>query len=100
MNTATLTATAARFHIALPSGLLRLLPGALAAPAAHRLQAQATLWIAQPLGRTVTCETGTLWLIFDNEPRDVILEAGQSHQCVKASKLAIHALVSSRLSVA
>lgn len=100
MNTATLTATAARFHIALPAALSALFERAGAAPAAHQLQAQATMWIAQPAGRTVTCQTGTLWLTFDNEPQDVILEAGQSHRCVETSKLAIHALASARLTVA
>jgi hypothetical protein len=30
----------------------------------------------------------------------VILDAGQSHHCTKASKLAIHALAAARVSVA
>lgn len=101
MNTATLAAT--RFHFTLPAGLLALLQRAVAAPAApaaRQLDANATTWIARPLGRTVACETGTLWLTFDNESLDVILEAGQSYRCAKASKLAIHALAASRVSVA
>lgn len=102
MNTVTLAATAAttRFHDMLPAGLLALLQRAVAAPAARQLDANATTWITHPLGRTVTCETGTLWLTFDNEPVDVILEAGQSHRCAKASKLGIHALSGARMSVA
>ena len=104
MNTATLAAT--RLHFTLPAGLLALLQHAVAAPAApaalagRQLAKNATTWIARPLGRTVTCETGTLWLTFDNESLDVILEAGQSHRCAKGSKLAIHALATARLSVA
>ncbi len=75
-------------------------PAAPAALAGRQLEKNATTWIARPLGRTVTCETGTLWLTFDNESLDVILEAGQSHRCAKGSKLAIHALATARLSVA
>jgi hypothetical protein len=106
MNTATRAATTAnaatRFHVTVPAGLLALLQRVFAAPAtpaALRLDAHATRWIDRPLGRTVTCETGTLWLTFDNEPADVILEAGQSHRCTSASKLAIHALSAARVSV-
>jgi hypothetical protein len=101
MNTASLAATAARFHFTLPAALLAVLQRAAApaAPVVRVLDQGATTWIARPLGRTVTCETGTLWLTFDNESQDVILEAGQSHRCAKASKLAIHALSAARLSV-
>ena len=106
MNTVARAANAAtadtRFHLTLPAGLLALLQRVFAAPAtpaALRLDAHATTWIARPLGRTVTCETGTLWLTFDNETADVILEAGQSHRCASASKLAIHALSAARVSV-
>jgi hypothetical protein len=102
MNTATLARTAAAGrHLGLPSGLLRLIGRALApaAPEVARLDKNATLWMARPQGRTVTCESGTLWLTFDNEPADVILEAGESHRCTKASKLAIHAMAAAHLSV-
>lgn len=106
MNTATraanATTAATRFHVTLPAGLLALLQRAFAAPAttaALHLDKNATTWIARPLGRTVTCKTGTLWLTFDNEPVDVILEAGQSHRCATASRLAIHALSVARVSL-
>lgn len=100
MNTATFAAN--RFHFTLPAGLLATLRRDVAAPAApatQRLEKDATTWIARPHGRTVTCETGTLWLTFDNEALDVILESGKSHHCTKTSKLAIHALAAARLSV-
>lgn len=101
MNTNFRTPTFARFHVTLPASLLAMLYRAVAptAPVAGELDKGTTTWIASPLGRTVTCETGTLWLTFDNEPTDVILEAGQSHPCVKAAKLAIHALSAARVSV-
>lgn len=103
MNTATLARTAAaRFHFTLPSGLLAVLQRVAVTPAApgeRQLDKNATAWIARPLGRTVSCEAGTLWLTFDGEPQDLILEAGQSHRCNKASKLCIHALTAARVSV-
>ncbi|MBL8346233.1 MAG: DUF2917 domain-containing protein [Rubrivivax sp.] len=52
----------------------------------------ATTWVVKPLGRRVTCESGVLWLCFDGEPLDIVLEAGETHQCAKRSALSIHAL--------
>ena len=78
-------------HPSTPAGLLSLLQRLIAAPAmpaAFELGTSATTWIARPLGRTVTCESGTLWLTFDNEPADVILEAGQSYGCASAGHTA------------
>lgn len=106
MNTASLAAHATRFQFTLPAGLLVALQRAFApavsgaATGVHGLDKGCTLWIARPLGRSVTCETGTLWLTFDNEADDVILEAGQSHRCAKAAKLSIHAMAAARVSVA
>lgn len=74
-----------------------LAPAAPQAP--QRLDKGATTWIAQPLGRSITCEAGTLWLTFDGEPLDLILAAGQSHRCDKASKLGIHAMTAARVLV-
>ena len=51
-----------------------------------------TNWVVKPRGRRVTCESGTLWLCFDGEPVDIVLEPGQTHRCAKSSALSIHAL--------
>jgi hypothetical protein len=98
-------AVAARFHFTLPAGLLALLERAAATSAPARsavreLNPGANTWIVRPLGRTITCEAGTLWLTFDDEPEDVILDAGLSHRCAKGSKLLIQALASARFSLA
>jgi hypothetical protein len=74
-------------------------PAAPAAPFIHSLDKGATKWIARPYGRAVTCQSGALWLTFDNQPVDVVLEAGQSHRCTSASRLGIHALAAASLSV-
>jgi hypothetical protein len=52
----------------------------------------ATTWVVNPLGRRVTCESGTLWLCFDGEPLDIVLEPGESHLCAQRSALSIHAI--------
>jgi hypothetical protein len=52
----------------------------------------ATTWAVKPHGRRVTCESGALWLCFDGEPVDIVLEPGQTHRCAKRSALSIHAL--------
>lgn len=103
MRTATLARPAAsHFHLRLPMGLPRLWQRGLAAPAARaeQLAKGATARVTHPLGCTVTCESGTVWLTFDNEPLDVVLEAGQAHRCVNASRLLIQALADARVSVA
>jgi Protein of unknown function (DUF2917) len=37
--------------------------------------------IDNPRGRSITCLSGALWLTFDGEPQDAVLEAGQSLRC-------------------
>jgi hypothetical protein len=59
-----------------------------------------TTWVRQPLGRLVTCALGTLWLRFDGEADAVVLEAGQSHRCLRAAPLAIHGSAIAALLVA
>lgn len=71
--------------------------GALAAAPAgpgrmQPLRKNATTWVTRPRGRLVTCKAGTLWLCFDGEADDIVLEAGQSHRCSRGSALSIHAL--------
>ena len=67
---------------------------------ALHLNKGATTWIIKPLGRRVTCETGALWLCFDGEPQDIVLEPGVAHCCEKSSPLSIHALSAGTVRVA
>jgi hypothetical protein len=60
----------------------------------------ATTWVDQPLGRRVTCHSGVLWLCFDGEPQDIVLEPGQTHLCTQRSVLSIHALSPSTVRLA
>jgi Protein of unknown function (DUF2917) len=61
-------------------------------PSHHLLDRHATFWVIQPLARQIRCDAGVLWLTFDGEVRDVVLEAGQTHLCQNDAPLAIHAL--------
>lgn len=69
-------------------------PGRAARPVEStvRLNPGATAWVAKPIGRRVTCESGVLWLCFDGEPVDILLEPGETHLCAKRAALSIHAL--------
>lgn len=55
--------------------------------------------IDRPLGRTITCESGALWLTFDNTLCDVVLEAGESQHCATDNRLLIQALQGARVRV-
>jgi hypothetical protein len=77
--------------------LVRLHRPPTAAPAPFPLARAATHWVARPRGQVVTCEAGTLWLTFDGERRDIVLDAGESHRCDSDARLAIHALAAARV---
>ncbi len=74
-------------------------PTAPAACAVQELDAGTIVRVAQPMGRTISCQTGSLWLTFDNQPQDVVIEAGQSHRCTNGSALLIQSLVNARVLV-
>lgn len=103
-----LQATAAALQPALGDGMsrwLRRLAAAVvarreAAAAPHALRKGATGWVSSPRGHCVRCDAGTLWLTHDGEPLDIVLEAGESHLCMKSSPLSIHALTDAVLRVA
>lgn len=104
MNISIITAPASRSVMPrVLSTLMATLCARRAALATPRLQRGlvrgATVWINQPRGCTVRCQAGTLWLTFDGEPQDVVLEAGESHRCARASRLGIHAMAAARLAV-
>ena len=67
-------------------------------PEVQQLQRHGCLRLAHPLGRQVRCESGTLWLTFDGDSRDVILEAGDSLLCDRDSMLLVQALAAATLS--
>lgn len=86
---------------ALPSLLAWLqriaLPSMRPAEQVLPLAREARHWVRRPLGRTVTCVAGTLWLTFDGTPQDIVLEAGQSHRCRDDAALMVYALDAARV---
>ena len=67
-----------------------------AAPAAAQpspsLEQAQILWLDAPVGLQVRCRSGALWLTYDGQPRDIVVEQGQTHRCDAAGRLAIYAL--------
>jgi hypothetical protein len=47
----------------------------------------------------IHCHQGVVWITLDNDPRDIVLEAGGSFSTPKHRRALIYALESSRLSV-
>ena len=48
--------------------------------------------IARPLGWRIQCIAGRAWITHDRDPRDIILEAGESHTCDRPERLIVQAL--------
>jgi len=63
------------------------------------IQKRSTLKIAKPLGRTVTCLTGTVWVTVDCDCRDHVLEAGQSFAPTTDKLMMVHALEQSTVRI-
>lgn len=59
---------------------------------ALRLSRDQIMRTARPLGKTVHCVEGSLWLTFDEDCRDVVLAAGDRHICDRNTTLTIQAL--------
>ena len=51
-----------------------------------------TFALARTRGHSIACESGILWLTFDGDPRDIVLEPGQSQVCDSDGRLLVHAL--------
>jgi len=48
-------------------------------------------------GLTITCLRGAIWLTHDGDPKDVVLEAGQSHTVTRAARLIAQGLEDAEL---
>jgi Protein of unknown function (DUF2917) len=59
----------------------------------------ATLVVGHPLGATVTCGSGSLWITHDGDVRDVVISAGESHTCDRASRMLVFGLETSSVQV-
>jgi len=89
-------------------GILRALCAALLGrPAAssrashpvHELPSGRTLVLCAPLGQRMECVDGCVWITLDGDPRDIVLEAGQTFTADRNQRALIHALEASLLRV-
>ena len=67
-------------------------PVASAGPSSQLLHKTATLVVRNPMGVTVECIRGSLWLTHDGDCKDIILEAGQRYSSATRARLLVHAL--------
>ena len=102
--TAPLTAAAARplarwvqsLSAAMGKGQARRAP---ASSIAHRLPQGQTLVIDKPLDQLVMCQDGCVWITYDNDPMDRIVEAGEHHQGCGHSRMLVHAVSDVHLTI-
>jgi hypothetical protein len=76
-------------------------PRAAAAAAPIRtLEAGTALAVSHPRGQRIDCLRGSIWLTFDGEPRDVVLDAGQSHTAEGDTRLLVYGLEAAEFRIA
>jgi len=68
-------------------------------PLTLTLSNQGTHSMAKPQGRTVICTKGTLWVTFDWDSKDTILEAGESIYCESTRLLFVQALTDANFQI-
>lgn len=70
------------------------LPLSLVAPASElvTLDKRELFAVPAPQGRSITCRRGCLWLTFEGCATDVVLEAGDTHDCHDRGRLVVQAL--------
>ena len=59
-----------------------------------------TLRVVDAAGATVTCKEGTVWVTEENQPRNLVLEAGACVRLKRAGLTLISALSPAKLSIA
>ena len=67
--------------------------------AVHEIAKCETVAISQPHGVMIECLEGSVWLTLDHDPRDVVLDAGQSFQVDSKQRLLVHGLDDARVRI-
>jgi len=65
-----------------------------------RLEHKALYSLPDASQLAVTCDEGVLWLTVDGDPRDFVLEAGQTFETQDHGRVLIYALAPSRIRIA
>ena len=66
----------------------------------RNLQKGAILAVSRPLHQDIACLRGSLWITHDGDPKDIILEAGQSYRSDRCARMLIQALDEADIQVA
>lgn len=61
------------------------------------LQKGAILVVLNPLHHCVKCLHGSVWITHDGDPKDIILDGGQSYQAERDSRMLVYALTEASL---
>ena len=61
------------------------------------LQQGAILVVLNPLRHRVECLNGSVWITHDGDPKDIILDGGQSYQAERDSRMLVYALTEASL---
>lgn len=70
---------------------------AAAVPVVHDLAAGELLSTRLGSLRSVECLRGSVWLTIDNDPRDVVLKAGESFHAKPTDRVIVQALAAARV---
>ena len=80
-----------------PAPAITRRPVASAGPSSQLLHKNATLDVRNPMGVTVECIHGSLWLTHDGDCKDLVLAPGQCYQSERPGRLLVHALEPTRV---
>jgi hypothetical protein len=61
---------------------------------------QAVFVVSDAAGVQITCRKGSLWVTLDDDPRDIVLDAGDSFMTTEHRRALIYAMASSSLGLA
>jgi hypothetical protein len=67
------------------------------APLARTMPRGAILRIPDPAGSRIECLAGSLWVTQDNDPRDIMLEAGETCELSGRARVLVQALEAARI---
>ena len=71
-----------------------------ALPSSVRLESRRLLELPDAAGVLIRCESGSLWVTMDNDPRDIVLEAGQVFETTEHRRALVYALENSHVGLA
>lgn len=67
-------------------------------PAVHgpmSIDKGATLVVERAVGKGVCCVTGSLWITLDGDPKDVVIEAGDTYVGERPGRMLVYGLAAS-----